>query len=102
MSEGQIVEETSLPRTRESLAHDLRELGVKQGMTIIVHSSFAFIGLGQWRPCYGGAGIDGCGYVWGDDCDADADGGILSSRDMASAASAKGVVADYLSNDASL
>ncbi len=44
MSEGQIVQETPLPRTRESLRHDLQEIGVVPGMTIIVHSSLRSIG----------------------------------------------------------
>jgi aminoglycoside 3-N-acetyltransferase len=44
MSEGRIVEETPLPRTRESLAHDLRRLGVRPGMTVIVHSSLRALG----------------------------------------------------------
>ncbi len=44
MSEGQIVQETPLPRTRESLARDLRQLGVQPGMTVIVHSSLRALG----------------------------------------------------------
>jgi aminoglycoside 3-N-acetyltransferase len=50
MSEGQIVQETLLPRTRESLAHDLREIGVKPGMTIIVHSSLRSLGWVSGGP----------------------------------------------------
>jgi aminoglycoside 3-N-acetyltransferase len=44
MSEGRIVEETPLPRTRESLARDLRQLGVRSGMTVIMHSSLRALG----------------------------------------------------------
>jgi len=44
MSEQQIVDTTPSPRTRESLAHDLRQLGVEPGMTIIVHSSLRSLG----------------------------------------------------------
>ncbi len=32
------------PRTRESIGHDLRELGVTAGMTILVHSSLSSLG----------------------------------------------------------
>ncbi|TLS38281.1 aminoglycoside N(3)-acetyltransferase [Pseudalkalibacillus caeni] len=39
-----IIEKTDMPRTRESLAEDLRKLGVKAGMTVIVHSSMQSIG----------------------------------------------------------
>ncbi len=44
MSEGQIVQATPAPRTRESLTHDLRQLGVLPGMTVIVHSSLRSLG----------------------------------------------------------
>ncbi len=44
MSEGQIVQKTLLPCTRESLAHDLRQLGVYPGMTLIMHSSLRALG----------------------------------------------------------
>lgn len=39
-----IVENTVFPRTRQTIAADLRELGLKEGMTILVHSSLSSIG----------------------------------------------------------
>lgn len=44
MSEDQIIQATPQPRTRESLLHDLRQLGVAPGMTIIMHSSLRSLG----------------------------------------------------------
>jgi aminoglycoside 3-N-acetyltransferase len=44
MSEQRLIQETSTPRTRASLAHDLRALGVKAGMTLEVHSSLSTLG----------------------------------------------------------
>lgn len=44
MSEQSLIEETPTPRTRESLAHDLRALGVEAGMTLEVHSSLSKLG----------------------------------------------------------
>ncbi len=44
MSEEHLVQQTPSPRTRESLAHDLRGIGVESGMTIIVHSSLSSLG----------------------------------------------------------
>lgn len=44
MSEDQIVQATPQPRTRETLLHDLRQLGVTPGMTIIMHSSLGSLG----------------------------------------------------------
>ncbi|MDO3660974.1 aminoglycoside N(3)-acetyltransferase [Bacillus sp. C28GYM-DRY-1] len=39
-----IIENTSLPRTRQSIAEDLKALGLKKGMTVLVHSSLSSIG----------------------------------------------------------
>ena len=50
MSEEQIVQETLLPRTRESLAHDLREIGIIPGMTVMVHSSLRSLGWVSGGP----------------------------------------------------
>ncbi|MBA2391859.1 MAG: AAC(3) family N-acetyltransferase [Ktedonobacteraceae bacterium] len=50
MSEGQIVQETPSPRTRESLAHDLRELGILPRMTVMVHSSLRSLGWVSGGP----------------------------------------------------
>lgn len=44
MNEHVIVAKTSSPRTRESLANDLRALGLTKGMTVIVHSSLRSLG----------------------------------------------------------
>ena len=44
MSEEKLVQETPSPRTRESLAQNLREIGVETGMTVIVHSSLRSLG----------------------------------------------------------
>lgn len=44
MSELDIIKETPSPRTRASLAHDLRQLGVLADMTLIVHSSLRSLG----------------------------------------------------------
>jgi aminoglycoside 3-N-acetyltransferase len=44
MSEDQIIQTTPQPRTRETLLHDLRQLGVAPGMTIIMHSSLRSLG----------------------------------------------------------
>ena len=38
MSEQEVVDNAPLPRTRQSLADDLRALGVAAGMTLIMHS----------------------------------------------------------------
>ncbi|MCF6136155.1 aminoglycoside N(3)-acetyltransferase [Pseudalkalibacillus berkeleyi] len=42
--EKQLIEQTDTPRTTESLRKDLQLLGVKPGMTLIVHSSLKSIG----------------------------------------------------------
>lgn len=44
MSEQEAVLNAPLPRTRESLAKDLCELGVEAGMTLIMHSSLKALG----------------------------------------------------------
>src|SRR5712691_7570347 len=42
--EQDIVNATPVLRTRLSLAHDLRQLGMQAGMTVIVHSSLKSLG----------------------------------------------------------
>jgi aminoglycoside 3-N-acetyltransferase len=44
MTEAQTIETTPTPRTRLSLAADLRRLGVAPGMTLLVHSSLSALG----------------------------------------------------------
>ena len=44
MSEQDAVDNALLPRTRQSLANDLRVLGVEAGMTLIMHSSLKSLG----------------------------------------------------------
>jgi aminoglycoside 3-N-acetyltransferase len=44
MSEHSLIDRTPEPRTRESLAADLRALGVTAGMTLLVHSSLKALG----------------------------------------------------------
>src|SRR5262249_28882909 len=44
MSEGQAVEAAPTPRTRTSLAADLRSLGLEPGMVALVHSSLSALG----------------------------------------------------------
>lgn len=44
MSESKAIERADAPRTRESLAADLRRLGVKSGSVVLVHSSLSSIG----------------------------------------------------------
>ncbi|MBO0780793.1 MAG: AAC(3) family N-acetyltransferase [Ktedonobacteraceae bacterium] len=43
-NEKLLIEETDVPGTRESLAQDLRNLGVKAGMLVEVHASLSNIG----------------------------------------------------------
>lgn len=50
MSEAETVQRSELPVTRSAIAADLAALGVKPGMTLLVHSSLSSIG---WVP--GGA-----------------------------------------------
>lgn len=47
MDEAQIIEQTSWPMTRKRIAADLRRLGVRSGMVLLVHSSLSAIG---WVP----------------------------------------------------
>lgn len=44
MGESEVIHETDQPVTRQSIADDLRELGVKPGMTLLVHSSLSSLG----------------------------------------------------------
>ncbi len=44
MNEAEVIARTPAPNTRESLAGDLRRLGVEPGMTLLVHSSLSSIG----------------------------------------------------------
>ena len=50
MSEHKLVEETPVPRTRESLACDLRALGVEAGMVVEVHSALSKLGWVSGGP----------------------------------------------------
>ncbi|WP_441351456.1 aminoglycoside N(3)-acetyltransferase [Tuberibacillus sp. Marseille-P3662] len=44
MSEANTVQNADAPRTRDSLANDLRRLGIKEGMTVMVHISMSALG----------------------------------------------------------
>lgn len=44
MSEARAIDSASSPRTRETLAADLRGLGVEPGMVLLVHSSLSRLG----------------------------------------------------------
>ena len=44
MSEDKVVEKTKMPATVESLQTDLRALGVRPGMVVLVHSSLSAMG----------------------------------------------------------
>ncbi|GAC1694744.1 MAG: BA2930 family N-acetyltransferase [Ktedonobacteraceae bacterium] len=50
MSEEDIIKATPIPRTRASLAHDLHQLGVTAGMTLLMHSSLRSIGWVSGGP----------------------------------------------------
>jgi len=44
MREASIIENTNMPRTRQTLATDFKRLGLEKGMTVIVHSSLSSLG----------------------------------------------------------
>ncbi|CAJ35654.1 aminoglycoside N(3)-acetyltransferase [Methanocella arvoryzae] len=44
MRESEIIQKTPEPRTVESISRDLRALGLREGMTVIVHASLSSIG----------------------------------------------------------
>ncbi|MFD2170979.1 aminoglycoside N(3)-acetyltransferase [Tumebacillus lipolyticus] len=50
MNEQTAIERVKLPRTRQSIAEDLRVLGVREGMTLIVHSSLSSLGWVSGGP----------------------------------------------------
>lgn len=50
MKEKTVIERAELPRTRQSIADDLRALGVQEGMTLIVHSSLSSLGWVSGGP----------------------------------------------------
>ncbi len=43
-TEKSIIENTPSPRTRSSIAHDLRQLGVTEGMILVVHAAMSALG----------------------------------------------------------
>ncbi|GKX67134.1 aminoglycoside N(3)-acetyltransferase [Inconstantimicrobium mannanitabidum] len=44
MGQKELIDNTPILRTRESIVEDLRKLGLKEGMTVIVHSSLSSMG----------------------------------------------------------
>ena len=50
MSEAKAIENAPAPRTRASLAADLRQLGIEPGMVLLVHSSMRSLGWVSGGP----------------------------------------------------
>jgi aminoglycoside 3-N-acetyltransferase len=50
MSEAEAIQNIDSPRTRSSLAADLRRLGLAEGMTVLVHSSLKSLGWVNGGP----------------------------------------------------
>ncbi len=50
MSEAKVIQQSKRPYTRNSLAQDLRNLGVAAGMVLLVHSSLSRIGFVPGGP----------------------------------------------------
>lgn len=50
MTEAELIAASTMPRTRESLRNDLRQLGLVSGMTVIVHSSLRALGWVNGGP----------------------------------------------------
>jgi aminoglycoside 3-N-acetyltransferase len=50
MSEQDLIKATPEPRTRASVSEDLRRLGLKSGMTVLVHSSLKSLGWVSGGP----------------------------------------------------
>jgi len=50
MNEKTAIENTPSPRTRATIAHDLRQLGVKEGMVLVVHAAMSKLGWTNGGP----------------------------------------------------
>ena len=44
MSQTELIQQSKTPQTRSSLANDLKKLGLREGMVVIVHSSMKSLG----------------------------------------------------------